>query len=483
MSHVSRSHDGGSGSGHGNSNTSSPPLIPQPAPQHSSHPNRLPTPFQMQQQAMQPLQPRAAGPYTAAPALPPSLGTSRQSSEPSQGGGHVGGHNAGHGLSIAIPGGSHNAGGLSRRATGDVGVSASARGAANGGGAGGCGLSNYQSHHQPQQGAPAQQLQRAGGQQGSASCLHGVGGGLERVREDGGGEYYRGDGGYGGGVGAGYARRDQSAHSGMGACGGSGRDSGSLEQRQTATGVSWSIKPVCADRTKRSAMPMRKSWHAHMHGGSEEGAGADGARSTAPIPAPPPPGRHPLSPSRHSHDAVPAAAPSAHPRLSHEPSQREAQQRSERRLSTERVSIGGSGGSHTDLAPPHTPPTNGSGGSLWAKRRGPSEASPSNLPENLRLVSLKGGQWDELQSPLDAFAHKHCPVRSRHTSSSVATGNSDGSNPRAGLPRFSIDTDDDLGPVSPSWDRASNHSPLAALLRREFPSQEGAKPNRLFDDL
>ena len=48
--------------------------------------------------------------------------------------------------------------------------------------------------------------------------------------------------------------------------------------------------------------------------------------------------------------------------------------------------------------------------------------------------------------------------------------------------------DDDRGPTSPSWDRhAGNQSPLAALLRREFPVGGGQqyKPHserRLFDD-
>ena len=44
---------------------------------------------------------------------------------------------------------------------------------------------------------------------------------------------------------------------------------------------------------------------------------------------------------------------------------------------------------------------------------------------------------------------------------------------------------DDEGAASPSWDRANGaHSPLAALLRREFPHPAGKhSERRLFDDL
>ena len=62
------------------------------------------------------------------------------------------------------------------------------------------------------------------------------------------------------------------------------------------------------------------------------------------------------------------------------------------------------------------------------------------------------------------------------------------------LARLLVDTDDECG--SPSWDRGNaNHSPLAALMRREFPRNTerfpvpaggGAKlhsERRLFDDL
>ena len=97
-------------------------------------------------------------------------------------------------------------------------------------------------------------------------------------------------------------------------------------------------------------------------------------------------------------------------------------------------------------------------------------------------MSIKGAeQWQDLQSPLDIFARKHCPNRthSHHSSSEGYTG---------GHTSLSV-TDqgsDELGapplapPSSPSWDRPNNHSPLAALLRREFP---GGSERRLFDDL
>ena len=57
-------------------------------------------------------------------------------------------------------------------------------------------------------------------------------------------------------------------------------------------------------------------------------------------------------------------------------------------------------------APPQTPP------SLWQKRRGDTEEKSSNLPGHLQLLSLNAGGWEELQSPLDAFAEQHCPKMS-----------------------------------------------------------------------
>ena len=78
------------------------------------------------------------------------------------------------------------------------------------------------------------------------------------------------------------------------------------------------------------------------------------------------------------------------------------------------------------------------------------------------------------------------PVRSRHSSNM----GSDGTAPGHVQSRLAIDTDDDDGargggPGSPSWDRAlHNHSPLAALMRREFPGGPAAnRPRHLFDDL
>jgi len=128
---------------------------------------------------------------------------------------------------------------------------------------------------------------------------------------------------------------------------------------------------------------------------------------------------------------------------------------------------------------PHTPP---SAATLWAKRRGSQEESPGSLPDNLQLLSLRGSdQWQDLQSPLDVFARKHCPSRSRTSASSVQTGSGHSDRPSA-----LCETDEDAC-SSPSWARPNNHSPLAALLRREFPAPNKAgapsSERRLFDDL
>lgn len=135
---------------------------------------------------------------------------------------------------------------------------------------------------------------------------------------------------------------------------------------------------------------------------------------------------------------------------------------------------------HEAQAPPHTPP---SSATLWAKRRG-SNVSPGSLPDNLQLLSLRGSdQWQDLQSPLDVFARKHCPSRthsSRHSSSSAQAGS--GHERPAAL--WEMDEEEAHSP--------NNHSPLAALLRREFPAPNkgsSSDPNRpqserrLFDDL
>ena len=189
-----------------------------------------------------------------------------------------------------------------------------------------------------------------------------------------------------------------------------------------------------------------------MHGGHGGGVASHMAGHTA-----------------HSHHLYHAQPPSSHaaPAAAHSS-----------RLSNEHDAVQGV------QQPPHTPPTSSGGrsASLWAKRRGSHEVSPSAYPENLQLISLKGGQWEDLQSPLDAFARKHCPNRSKHTSSSVVSGD---------VSRLVIEADEEAC-ASPSWDRSSNHSPLAALLRREFPVGGGGRPGnaaesrperRLFEDL
>lgn len=341
----------------------------------------------------------------------------------------------------------------------------------------------------------------AGGCSGSASCS--VGGS---------------DGGGGGGPGSGSGG------------GGSGRSDGSDRcERSTASGVSWSIKPVCAQQQKRTA-PMRKSWHALINSGAsaaEEPSAAGGSAAPPPADHPLSPGRHPPPPScgsfpwhqhqpggtrpaihgqpherppLHGQPQLPPQQASgrsshgnvykpvhAHPHHLHHaqlpghatPASSALQVPSaqqQRRMSNEGCGGVGGGACGHGAQPPHTPPTSSGGrsSSLWAKRRGSHEISPTAYPENLQLVSLKGGQWEDLQSPLDAFARKHCPNRnSRHTSSSVASGD---------VSRLVIDTDDEAC-SSPSWDRSSNHSPLAALLRREFPGGKPPSERRLFEDL
>ena len=129
---------------------------------------------------------------------------------------------------------------------------------------------------------------------------------------------------------------------------------------------------------------------------------------------------------------------------------------------------------------PHTPPSHTT---LWAKRRGPDTSPGSHTGLSLKLISIKGNeQWQDLQSPLDVFARKHCPSRSRGVGSSEQVH---AAAPLTGRPPPLLsEPDEDGGSLkSPSWDRPSNHSPLAALLRREFPSGKPQSERRLFDDL
>lgn len=294
----------------------------------------------------------------------------------------------------------------------------------------------------------------AGGEYDDSPCHDGGGGGLGRQR--------------------GHARNRSSGGDIGGAAGGGALGAGGREQpapgrvctRITSTGacsestrgVSWSIKPVCAERGKRTA-PMRKSWHALLQPASFD----DSSEPSAPaVPASPPR-------QQQVRGAPFVRAGAGRQGVSHGSSTCGALGRC--------AAAGQSAGGAPD--PPHTPPTN-----LWAKRRGSDEASPGSMPDNLQLMSLKGHGWEDLQSPLDAFAQKHCPTRSsRHTSSSAA---SVGSHLSDGRQLIEADGED-----SPAWDRPGNSSPLAALLRREFPQQQrhahasqGVFPTRsLFEDM
>ena len=83
--------------------------------------------------------------------------------------------------------------------------------------------------------------------------------------------------------------------------------------------------------------------------------------------------------------------------------------------------------------PPQTPP------SLWQKRRGDTEEKSSNLPGHLQLLSLNAGGWEELQSPLDAFAEQHCPKISNGADLDAAD---------LGVPRRLLQGQDNASPLS-----------------------------------
>lgn len=263
-------------------------------------------------------------------------------------------------------------------------------------------------------------------------------------------------GGAGGEMGRGLAR-------GPTACSSGAIDSRQDRQDQSARGVQWSIKPVCADKMKRTA-PMRKSWHALV--GPSDDAPSSSPPSTAegrspPAKQPQPRGQQPRPAggglgSRHTGSCSQLSGVGGYGGGS------------------------GGGGGGSEARPPSTPPNS----SLWAKRRGAADASPGSVQENLKLMSVRDQQWEELQSPLDAFANKHCPRK----------GADGGSHPSI--------VHEAEGEDSPSWHRPANSSPLAALLRREFPGPAfGGRPGggaggagggyggetyperRLFDDL
>ena len=69
---------------------------------------------------------------------------------------------------------------------------------------------------------------------------------------------------------------------------------------------------------------------------------------------------------------------------------------------------------------------------------------------------MNGGGWEELKSPLDVFANKHCPR--------VGAG--------IGALNISAAPYDD-GPLHAADVLRGNASPLADLLRREFPRATG----------
>ena len=288
--------------------------------------------------------------------------------------------------------------------------------------------------------------------------------------------------------------------------------------RETPSGVSWSIKPVCADRSKRTA-PMRKSWHALNYpnaAGSTTSSLGDAtcgpgevhrvsSYDSVGVPArtssePPQHGHHPgghQPPYGHHHHGGRGPEPAEVQRTrSHEPLGEGGMGSPQRAAPHPAAGKGGGapqrGSSHLRSASegiaaiqadahatPHTPP---SATTLWAKRRGPDASPGSQTDLNLQLISIKGNdQWQDLQSPLDVFARKHCPSRSRPGCSS-----SEHHGPSAlGRPSGLLCETDEEGhdPTSPSWDRPNNHSPLAALLRREFPSGKPQSERRLFDDL
>ena len=113
---------------------------------------------------------------------------------------------------------------------------------------------------------------------------------------------------------------------------------------------------------------------------------------------------------------------------------------------------GGGGGSGAVGAghPPQTPP------SLWQKRRGETEEPSSNLPGHLQLLSLNAGGWEELQSPLDAFAEQHCPKISNGADLDAA---------HLGMPRCLLQGQD------------QSSSPLSKLMK-EFVRPAAAQPPR-----
>ena len=91
------------------------------------------------------------------------------------------------------------------------------------------------------------------------------------------------------------------------------------------------------------------------------------------------------------------------------------------------------------------------------------------------MLSLNHVAHAELQSPLDAFAAKHCPMRSRSSAESASTKSRSGGDGREGIPEVEFDLDEEH-----HRGKHDNTSPLSALMKRQFP-QKGASERRLFE--
>ena len=84
------------------------------------------------------------------------------------------------------------------------------------------------------------------------------------------------------------------------------------------------------------------------------------------------------------------------------------------------------------------------------------------------MLSLNHVPHAELQSPLDAFAAKHCPK----LGSGKSHGSSEG---REGIPEIEFEIDEEE-----RWNQHDNTSPLSALMKRQFP-HKGVSERRLFE--
>ena len=246
---------------------------------------------------------------------------------------------------------------------------------------------------------------------------------------------------------------------GEGPGGGSGGSSGSA----TTPGGGWAIRPVRAD--KRASSWHRQSWKSLHNIPTSTASSAAGSDADEPPPrtlAAAQKPRSPRSPSaggrnrRRSGDGDGGrrrASGEGRPQASTSPNLGEGAAALVASLAEEALS--------KDARPPATPPT------LWAKRT-QSDAGPSSVlnvaggaaagvgarPPKLQMMN--GGGWEELKSPLDVFANKHCP----RVGASIGALN------------ISAAPYDD-GPLHAADVLRGNASPLADLLRREFPRATG----------